>query len=134
LRIGRPRVNELAYAKLRVNSAWYYPPLNAYRYTVVLALYSKCLTVAEATLALIDAGFSDEAFGMTRTLVDIYITLRYIANKDTEERARLFYRFIAKDMHGWSDIAKDYWPKLLQPMDPRIVNEASRYRNPKVKQ
>jgi len=48
----------VAYAKLRVNSARYYPPLNAYRYTVALALYSKCFTVAEATMALLDAGFS----------------------------------------------------------------------------
>src|SRR6266436_3185249 len=111
----------VAYSKLRVNSARYYPPLNAYRYTVALALYSKCVTVAEATLALLDAGFSDEAFGMTRTIVDIYITLRYIANQDTEERAKLYYKFVAKDIHSWSDIGKDYWPQLLQPMDPRIA-------------
>lgn len=120
----------VAYVKLRVNSARYYPPLNAYRYTVALALFSKCLTVAEATLALLDAGFSDEAFGMTRTLVDIYITLRYIANQDTEERAQLYYRFVAKDIHGWTDVIKDYWPQLLPPMDPRIVAEASQYRSP----
>jgi hypothetical protein len=120
----------VAYAKLRVNSARYYPPLSAYRYSVALALYSKCLTVAEATMALLDAGFSDEAFGMTRTLVDIYITLRYIANQDTEERAELYYKFIAKDIHGWSDIAKDYFPQLSRPMNPRIIKAASKYRNP----
>src|SRR5262245_45303724 len=57
----------LAYAKLRVNEARYYPPLNSYRYLVALALYSKCLTVAEATLTLLDGGFGDEAFGMTPT-------------------------------------------------------------------
>src|SRR5580700_6367226 len=91
----------VAYLKLRVNSKWYYPPLNAYRYTVALALYSKCLTVAEATMALLDAGFSDEAFGMTRTLVDIYITLRYIANNDTDERAQRYARFAAKDSEVW---------------------------------
>lgn len=120
----------VAYAKRRVNEARYYPPLNAYRYTVALALYSKCLIVAEATMALLDAGFSDEAFGLTRTLVDIYITLRYIANQDTEERARLYYKFIAKDIHGWSDIAKEYWPQLLRAPDRRIIEEASRYPNP----
>jgi hypothetical protein len=120
----------VAYAKLRVNKARYYPPLNAYRYTVAMALYSKCLTAAEATMALLDAGFSDEAFGMTRTLVDIYITLRYITNKDIEQRARLYYRFVAKDIQGLNDIAKDYWPQLLRPMDPRIIKEASRYPNP----
>jgi len=120
----------VAYAKLRVNAATYYPPLNGYRYMVALALYSKCLTVAEAIITLLDADFGDEAFGMTRTLVDIYITLRYIANKDTEERARLYYRFIAKDIHGWNDIAKDYWPQLTRPMDPNIVSAASHYPNP----
>jgi len=120
----------VAYAKLQVNSKWYYPPLNAYRYTVALALYSKCLTVAEATMVLLDAGFSDEAFGMTRTLVDVYITLRYIANQDTEERARLYYKFVAKDIHGWSDIVKDYWPQLALPMDPRIIKAASQYPHP----
>jgi hypothetical protein len=120
----------VAYAKLRVNQAWYYPPLNAYRYTVALALYSKCLTVAEATMSLIDAGFSDEAFGMTRTLVDIFITLHYIANQNTEERAQLYYRFIAKGIQGWSDLVKVYWPQLTQPVSTRIMNEAAQYPNP----
>src|ERR1017187_2837515 len=118
------------YAKLRVNIARYYPPLYAYRYTVALALYSKCLTVAEATLALLDAGFSDEAFGMTRTIVDIYITLRYIANPDAEERARLYYRFLAQNIQGWSDIVKDFFPQLMRPLAPQIIQEASQYRNP----
>jgi len=67
---------------------------------------------------------------MTRTLVDIYITLRYIANQNTEERARLYYNFVAKDMHGWSHIIKDYWPQLTRSMDPRIINVASQYPNP----
>src|SRR5712671_4035243 len=80
----------IAYAKLRVNAARIFPPRNGYRYMVALALYSKCLTVAEATLLLVDAGFSDEAFGMTRTLIDIFITLHYIANKDTDGRAQRY--------------------------------------------
>jgi hypothetical protein len=120
----------VAYAKLRVNSARYYPPLNAYRYTVALALYSKCLTVAEATMALLDGGFSDEAFGMTRTIVDIYITLRYIANQDTEDRARLYYKFLAKDIDGWNDIVNCYFPQFMRPMDPRVIRDASQYPNP----
>ncbi|HVR24118.1 MAG TPA: DUF5677 domain-containing protein [Candidatus Polarisedimenticolia bacterium] len=67
-----------------------------------------------------EAGFSDKAFGMTRTLVDIYITLRYIANKDTEERASLFYwfeyrfeyRFEAKEIHSWNDIGFEFLAPL----------------------
>src|ERR1700736_1178838 len=78
------------YAKWHLNETRYYPPNGGYRYIVALALYSKGITVAEATLALLNAGFGDEAFGMTRTLIDIFITLRYIGNKDTDERAQRY--------------------------------------------
>ena len=120
----------VAYAKSSVNDAWYYPPLNAYRYMVALALYSKCITVAEATIALIDAGFGDEAFGMTRTLVDIFITLRYIANQDTEERARHYYQFFAKDKEVWNEVIKTYWPQNACPLDARMKRLAARYTSP----
>jgi len=46
-----------------------------YRYLAALALYSKCLTVAGAIITLLEADFSDEGFGMTRTLMDVFITL-----------------------------------------------------------
>src|SRR5215472_591717 len=55
----------VAYAKATLNNARYYPPLIQHKYMVALALYSKAITVAEATMALLDAGFPDEAFGMT---------------------------------------------------------------------
>jgi len=120
----------VAYAKLRVNEAWIYPPVNAYRYMVALALYSKCITVAEAILSLLDAGFSDEAFGMTRTLVDIFITLHYIANNDTEERARRYAQFSAKDSEVWAEVTKTYWPANVQPLPERIKRIAATYRSP----
>lgn len=94
----------LAYAKLLLNEARYYPPSYGYQYMVALALYSKCITVAEATLVLIEAGFGDEAFGMTRTLVDIFLTLRYIANKDTHERAKRYAQFAAKSSALWAEV------------------------------
>src|ERR1700722_713277 len=99
---GRSEVEHLRrfleYAKRQLNEAGIYPPLTAYRYLVALALYSKCLTVAEATLVLLESGFSDEAFGMTRTIVDISFTMHYLANKNSEERAKLFYQFHAKNI------------------------------------
>jgi hypothetical protein len=120
----------LAYAKLRVNEARYYPPFNGYRYMVALALYSKCITVAEATLALLDAGFSDEAFGMTRTLVDIFITLHYIANNDTDDRARRYAEFSAKDSEVWAEAVKIYWPQSVQPLSARTLKIAATFRSP----
>jgi len=120
----------VAYAKLRVNCAWYYPPRRGYQYMVALALYSKCLTVAEAIMILVDAGYGDEAFGMTRTLVDIFITLRYIANKDTDERARRYYLFFTKDIEGWNEVIKDFWPQNAEAISPRTLRIAATYPSP----
>jgi len=117
----------LAYAKRCVNDARIYPPITTHRYLVALALYSKCLTVAEATLALLDAGFSDEAFGMTRTLIDIYFTLRYIANRDTDQRARLYWEFFAKDRENWTDVITTYWPHLSPSANPTTARIAINY-------
>jgi hypothetical protein len=119
----------IAYAKWCVNEAWIYPPVEGYRYMVALALYSKCITVAEATLALLDAGFSDEAFGVTRTLVDIFITLHYIANKDTDDRARRYAEFFAKDNAVWAEVTKIYWPQSVQPFGERFKKIAATYRS-----
>lgn len=120
----------VAYAKFCVNSECYYPPLRAYRYMVALALYSKCLTVAEATMVLVQAGFSDEAFGMTRTLVDVFITLRYISNKDPEDRAQRYWRFLAKDIEAWNNVIKDFWPHNVQTISPRTLSTAATYPHP----
>lgn len=120
----------LNYAKRLVNDACIYPPITAHRYLVALALYSKCLTVAEATLVLINAGFGDEAFGMTRTLIDIYFTLRYIANKDTDNRARLYWEFFAKDRENWTDIIKNYFPQLSPSPNPITARIAANYPSP----
>lgn len=114
-----------------MNKTAYYPPADNYRYLVALALYSKCITVAEASLALLNAGFSDEAFGMTRTLLDIFFTLRYIANKDTDERAQLYVEFAAKDKAVWSELFKTFWPHLAQPsISDRTFRIASKFPSP----
>jgi Family of unknown function (DUF5677) len=121
----------VAYAKLRVNAARYYPPNSAPRYLLALALYSKSITVAEATMALIHAGFSDEAFGMTRTLIDIFFTLHYITNKDTEERAQRYAEFTSKNAEVWSEVIKTYWPQqLVRPLDARTKKIASTFHSP----
>ncbi len=97
---------------------------------VALALYSKCITVAEASLALLENGFADEAFGMTRTMVDTFISLRYIANNDTDERARRYVQFASKYSEGWTELAKIYWPQQAQSLDERSQKIPASYRSP----
>jgi hypothetical protein len=131
----RPEIEHLrkfvAYTKKSLNAAQIYSPANNHKYMVALALYSKAITVAEATIVLLDAGFSDEAFGMTRTLVDIFFSLHYIANNDTDERARQYAQFTAKDSEVWSEVSSLYWPQQqFRPLDERTKKIAATYRSP----
>ena len=54
---------------------------------VVLALVSKAVTLSEAVDCLVDAGFDEEAFGLSRTLVEVAFNLRFVLNHDSERRA-----------------------------------------------
>ena len=96
-----------------VDSEEYYPARNSYRGIVVLALVSKALTVARAVCCLVDNGFPGEAFGLSRTLIDICFTVRYISNADTEARAKLFAEFYAKDHEGWGKIIHKFYPSTV---------------------
>jgi hypothetical protein len=116
----------LACAKVRLDETRYYPPVNRHRYLVALALYSKCITVGEATLVLLDAGFNDEAFGMTRTMVEISLTLRYISN-DPDNRALRFVEFGAKESEDWAKIAAIYWPQSAPTLPPRTQAVAATF-------
>lgn len=132
---NRPEIEHLrkfvGYTKRELNAAEIYPPADNHKYMVALALYSKAITVSEATIALLDAGFCDEAFAMTRTLVDIFISLRYIANKDTDQRARKYAQFTAKDSQVWSEMSSVYWPQQqIRALDERTRKIASTYRSP----
>ncbi|MBA3915247.1 MAG: hypothetical protein H0X25_15635 [Acidobacteriales bacterium] len=120
----------MVYAKATLNETSYYPPLNLYRYTVGLGLYSKAITVVEAILVLLDADFTDEAFGMLRTLIDIYFTLRFITNKDTEARAKLYYNFFAKAHTERQKLVPAYWPGKLPKNTPRLLQLAMPYTHP----
>ena len=83
-------------------------------------------------MVLIDAGFTDEAFGMTRTLVDIFFTPHYIANKDTEERALRYAHFTSKTWRSGPRSSKTTgrsWRGLLTPVQRKsLLNSILRTR------
>lgn len=73
-----------------------YPRGQVFLDKVVLAHVSKALNVAQSIMALIDAGFPEEAFGVSRTMVEIALNLRYITNRHSEQRAQRFVHYIAR--------------------------------------
>lgn len=97
---------------------------------VLLALLSKSLTVARAVCSLVETGFAAEAFGLTRTLVELYLTVHYITNKDTESRAKTYVEYFARVHAGWGEINAKYYPgRTLK--EPAFHDEAMKTNNPR---
>ena len=94
------------------------PATGALRNQVLLALLSKTLTVARATCALVEADFPAEAFGLSRTLIDIFFSVRYISNNHTEERATTFAEYRDKIRMEFLDVHNKHFPnKVLNAVD-----------------
>jgi hypothetical protein len=73
----------------------YYPRGNVFLDKVVLAHVSKSLNVAQGVMALIDAGLPEEAFGLSRTMLEIALNLRFITNRYSEQRAKRFVHYFS---------------------------------------
>src|SRR5258708_658627 len=86
------------------------PATGALRNRIILALLSKALTVGRAICALVETGFPAEAFGMSRTLIDIFFCVRYMSNKDTEKRAITYAQYEARIQQEWVSINNKYFP------------------------
>jgi len=116
-----------------VNREGFYPRSNVHLDMVLLALLSKSLIVSRATCKLVESGFYEEAFGLTRTLIDIFFTVRYIANLDSFERSDMFVEFYAKDYEGWVAVVQKYYPSA-PPAPPshhaEMLRLARRFKNP----
>jgi Family of unknown function (DUF5677) len=116
-----------------IDEAAFIPATAQHRGQIILALFSKCLTVGRAVCSLVQAGFGEEAFGMTRTLIDIYFAVRYTANNDTEARAERFAMFFTKDQESWQKVLPRYYPNIAVPDTPEtkeILTIARNYKNP----
>jgi hypothetical protein len=74
----------------------FYARGHVYLDRVVVAHVSKGLIVAASVLCLVEGEFPEEAFGLTRTLVEIALNLRYITNSRSEQRAKRFVHYLAK--------------------------------------
>ncbi len=116
-----------------LNNRGYYPRLGVHRDAVLPALLSKAIRVSEAICRLVQAAFHEEAFGMTRTLLDLLFTVRFVANKRTDHRAQRFFDFYTKDIARLHDLVKKHYPGMAMPNHPwqaRVLTLAQTYPDP----
>lgn len=100
---------------------------------VLPALVSKSVWVAKAVCSLVRSGYPEEAFGLTRTLTDIFFTVRYICNKDSDRRARQYANYFAKEQEMWLRVKNLYFPKKrLRPRSDqaKLTVLAKQFKDP----
>jgi len=117
-----------------INELRIIPATSFYRSKVLLALLSKCFTMSRAVCALVDAGFAAEAFGLSRTLIEVFLTVRYFTNDEyqAEKRATRYVEYIAKTQQTLLQSAAKFFPEVLVSLKRRdeMQEMAENYKNP----
>lgn len=80
---------------------------------VVLAILSKCIRVGYAVCLLVEDGFDSEAFGLSRTVLELALYNRYVSNGDSFQRSGRFVHYFAKDHEGWTNVVTKYYPTRI---------------------
>jgi Family of unknown function (DUF5677) len=92
-----------------VNALGIYPrTLMRYPFDVIaFEIVSKAFALSKACLVLLAAGLADEAFGLSRSLVECAMNLRYMTQAPTELNARTdqFIAYIKADKGYWMHYA-----------------------------
>jgi uncharacterized protein DUF5677 len=125
-------VKRIANLESYLNKLKVVPATQRLRSAVVLPLLSKALTLGRAICVLIDAGYPAEAFAISRTLLEILFSLRYITNKFTEQRAEKYVKYHARVKVEWMKITQKHFPEKaakLPPLDPATVEIAKEFSN-----
>lgn len=70
---------------------------------IAMALVSKAFSVARACLLLLDNGFEDEAYGMSRSVVECAWILRYMTQTPAEIESRTwkYFNYVILDKQFW---------------------------------
>jgi len=105
----RQVLKQIARLEKSINDWRMIPATGVARNTVFLALLSKALTVGRAICALVKAGFAAEAFGLSRTLIDIFFSARYMSNNDTDSRIATYVEYAARIQKEWVSLSDKYF-------------------------
>ena len=106
---------------------------NLYVDKAPLALVAKCISVARAVCCLVRDGFHAEAFGLTRTQVEIAFACRYFACGDSVQRTREYVEYFGKDRETWTKMMQKHHPDLTPVFSAdhnQLLSLGKNYRNP----
>jgi hypothetical protein len=59
---------------------------------------------------LAESGYGADALGLSRSLVDDWLVIRWITNRDSDARGRRFIDFLAKQLERMDEVSEEYGP------------------------
>ncbi|MGD0445798.1 MAG: DUF5677 domain-containing protein [Edaphobacter sp.] len=92
-----------------------------------LALVSKAFSIGNALLVLLEPGFADEAFGLSRSLVECALTLRFLTEDQDKLNQRTwdYARFEVTDKQYWMHYALQH--AAGEPTEQKIRDYAKQF-------
>jgi hypothetical protein len=84
---------------------------------VLLTVASRGLRIGLAVCHLVAGGFYGEAFGLTRSVLEAFFIVKYVASpsKDGEDRARSYLEFRKTYFYNQEENRKKYFPNEERP-------------------
>lgn len=97
--------------KSRVDDLKIWPKPNLFD-RIAFAHLNKVFRLGEACISLIERGFSEEAFGLSRSMIDCTLNLRYLTLERDEINARSesYLNFFYADRKHYLDVIRRYYP------------------------
>jgi hypothetical protein len=117
------------------DGALFCPRTSHYSDRVLLGLLSKTITLSQAVSRLVSSGFFGEAFGLARSVVECFLLVKFISNKDTDVRAKSYLDFFKAHIYNAEQIRKKYRLSHMKRPDKQRrgwIKEATQFPNTKV--
>lgn len=130
-------LREIKRISSELNRADLYPRGHVYLDKVLLGLLSKGLTIARGICVLVENDLPQEAFGLSRSLLEVALTSRYIinlpSNTQMERRATRYVHYYAKVYSEWLKRIKKHIPqhsKARNLQHEEFLAKARKYKSP----
>ncbi len=110
-----------------IYEACVYPRGNSELDSVLLSLVNRTLNALKSLVMLSESQYAADANVLTRVIVEIWIVVRWITNKDSFNRDRKFTQFEAKGIERTMEVLITHDPTVLIPQNPNqeIITEAA---------
>jgi Family of unknown function (DUF5677) len=133
--LGKRLSKTLAALTNEVNDSFLCPRTSHYADRVYLGLLSKSMSLTRSVCHLVSVGYYGEAFGLTRSLVEAFLLIKFISNKDPEGRAKSYLDFYKAHVHNAEQIRKKH--RLLHMKKPskermKWIRQAAKFPSTKV--